>query len=293
MRRIVAAAGLVAAYLACAPVRAEENWAPHLSGVTEGMADGAMPPEGAYMINVFQYSSDRYFDNWGHKTQTGTVSWVDVPVALWVPGVTVLGGSYAMAIAQPVDVLQTSLSRSGPTVSRFGPYATVLIPGELAWALPADFHVKAGVSVYLPDGDFNSHVPIANSIGFWSFEPTLGVSWLHAGWAANIKASYSANLRNPATSYRSGDVLSADYSVTRRFGAWKAGIGGYGVVQTTNDSQPDTVFNAGNRERKAAVGVIGGYDFGRFSVDLYSNHPVYAANCMEGNDYWMRLTAPF
>ncbi len=289
----VAAAMAVAACLAAAPAWAEENWTPHLAGVTEGMADGALPPDGVYLIDVFQYSSGRRYDNYGHKTEIGTRSWVDVPVVEWVPGVTVLGARYGMAIVEPVDVLQTALSRSGPTVSRFGRYSTVVIPAELAWTLPADVFVKASLSVYVDDGDFNPHVPIANSIGFWSFEPALGVSWLHAGWAANLKLSYAVNTKNQATNYWSGEVASADYSIIRQFGAWKAGIGGYGVVQTTDDSQPGTAFVGGDRERKAALGLIGGYDFGRFEVDAYTNRPVLVENAMGGNEFWMRLTAAF
>lgn len=293
INRIAPAAGLAAVVLWLAPALAEENWVPHLAGVTEGMADGAMPPDGTYLINAFAYSSGRRYDNYGHETEIGTRAWVDVPVALWVPGVSLLGGRYAMAIAQPADVLQTSLSRSAPTVSRFGRSATVVLPAQLAWTLPADFFVKAGVAVYLPDGDFNTHVPIANSIGFWSFEPELGLSWLQSAWAASLKLSYDFNLRNPATDYRSGDVISADCSVTRRFGAWKAGIGGYGLVQTTNDSRPDTVIPGGDRERKAALGPVGGYDFGPAEVDVYVNRPVFARNAMAGNEFWMRLTAGF
>ncbi len=291
--RIAAAAAVAVVCLAVAPARAEENWVPHLAGATEGMADGALQPDGAYFIDIFAYASERQYDNFGRKTQVSTRGWVEVPVALWVPGVTVLGARYAMAVIQPADVLQTSLNRAGPTVSRFGPYSTVLMPAELAWTLPADLFVKASATVYLPDGDFNRHVPIANSIGFWSFEPGLAVSWLHAGWAANLKASYSFNLRNPTTDYRSGDVASLDTSITRRFGAWKAGIGGYGTLQTTDDDQPGRSFIDGNRARKAAIGLIGGYNFGPASLDVFTNRPVFAENSMAGNEYWMRLTTGF
>ena len=293
MSRIAAAAALVVACLAFTPARAEENWVPHMAGATEGMAEGTLPADGTYFINIFEYASDRKYDNYGHKTQVSTRGWVEVPVALWVPGVTVLGARYGMAIAQPADVLQSSVNRSGPTVSRFGPYSTVLLPAELAWTLPDDFFVKATATVYLPDGDFNRHLAIANSIGFWSFEPGLGVSWIHAGWNASAKASYSFNLRNPTTDYRSGDVASMDYSVTRRFGAWKAGIGGYGTLQTTDDDQPGRTFLGGNRVRKAAIGLIGGYDFGPATVDVYTNRPLYARNSMAGNEFWMRLSTGF
>lgn len=72
----------------------------------------------------------------------------------------------------------------GLTESDFGLFSTILIPAQLSWALPANFHVMTSLTVFAPTGTTQKSVisypggdyaGVPNSIGYWAFEPTLGV----------------------------------------------------------------------------------------------------------------------
>ena len=102
---LLALAVSMAVVMLVAPAFATELWDPHLRGVDEGLAAGALPPPGVYFINDF-YLAPNYFiyGNDGHvKANEKLFAYVDVPILLWVPGCKFLGADYAMAIAQPFD----------------------------------------------------------------------------------------------------------------------------------------------------------------------------------------------
>lgn len=306
MKKILLAATAAAALVSVNQAQAEENWSPHLPGVTEGLAAGALPPPGVYFINDTMLLTSKLYNNDGNKTAVSADVFVDVPVLLWNPDVKILGADYALGLAQPMT--HVSASGGGLNETDGGRFETIAIPGQLSWALPNDIHLLAGLSVYIPDGTAQKSVisypngkyaGVPNSINYWSIEPTFGFSWLHDGWNISASLNYDKNFENTASHYTSGDVLVGDYTITKALGKWTVGLGGYSVNQIQDDKSKNAGIQAtidasgGNRQTKYAAGPIVGYDFGPVSLTGYYNHGFGANNVLSGDTFWTRLVVPF
>ena len=114
MKKLLLASLLcLAAVMVITPAYATETWDPHLHGVDEGLAAGALPPPGVYFIN------DSYFAPVapiqgpdGHQAPgVKLFAYVDVPILLWVPGCKFLGADYGVAIAEPFDYVNLMTHR--------------------------------------------------------------------------------------------------------------------------------------------------------------------------------------
>ena len=278
---------------------AEENWAPHLAGVFEGTRAGALPPKGVYFVNETLLTRTTLYNNAGDRSSTGVKSniAVDVPIFQLVPGVKILGADYALAVSQPFDYVNSSApgSYSGGTNlgTGGGLFNTLLIPVQLSWALPNDFHVKTSLGVYLLDGDFVTadKMAVPNGMGFWSFEPSIGVSWLRGDWNVSGSFAYDHNLKNDKSKYQSGDVIDGDYTFTKTLGKWTAGVGGYTQFQLSNDTL-DRVTLAESKLEKVAAGPIIGYNFGPLIVQTNYNFRLRSTNVAQGDEFWLNVTVP-
>ncbi len=312
-----------AAAVLVAPAFATELWDPHLRGINEGLAAGALPPPGVYFINSSQFAPDYHqYGNLfnasqaahgggiatspsGHSNSNlGLFAYVDIPVLLWVPGCKFLGADYAMAIAQPFDYTTLrvkGLTPSGTAVTgaQWGNFNTVLVPYELSWKLPCDLFVKTGLGIDLNDPTNSPatattlgpgiFAPSGN--GTYTFEPTLGISWLHAGWNLSADIHYAFQTKDTGTDYQSGQQLAIDYTVTYTCGKWTFGGGVGQETQTTCDNWkgntlPDSKANAWT------AGPIVGYNFGPCSMEFIYNFPVYINNDVGGPWAVLRLVVP-
>lgn len=308
MKKLLWAATAFGSMVLAQTAMAEENWSPHLPGVDEGMAVGALPPPGTYFINNTLYAAYSHSDNSGNKDTVRANIFVDVPIVLWNPGVKVLGADYAAGLAQPFTHVDT-IANGTSAASNWGLFETVAIPGMLSWSLPNDFHVKTGLAVYLPDGTAQkqkntssdgTYAGVANSINYWSLEPSLAISWLHDGWNVGAELNYDYNFKNTQTGYTSGNILVVDYTLTKTFGNWTAGLGGYSVNQLQDDKssvaavQTAISANGGFRQTKYAAGPTLGYNFGPVAVSATYNHALGdTKNTVNGDSFWTRLVVPF
>jgi hypothetical protein len=294
------------------PAYATELWDPHLRGLNEGLAAGALPPPGLYFINnsYFAPSYHGYGGTFGAPSGHGNsdvklFAYVDVPVLLWVPGCKFLGADYAMGIAEPFDYTNLRVKLADGTYlsgAQWGMYNTILIPYELSWKLPCDFFVKTGLGIALNDGTSNpatqdtlvggpGDIFATSSNGYYTFEPTLGVSWLHNGWNVSVDFHYAFNLKDSGTDYTSGQQLAIDYTITKTCGKWTFGVGAGQETQVTKDSVagfdlPDSKANAWT------LGPIVGYNFGPCSVQFIYNFPLYTNNDVGGEWFDVRFVVP-
>ena len=95
----------MAVVMVVAPAYAEELWDWHLRGVDEGLAAGALPPQGFYFVNdsYFAPSFKVHADNGSTISTEKLAGYVDVPILLWATGLKFLCADYAVAVAQPFD----------------------------------------------------------------------------------------------------------------------------------------------------------------------------------------------
>lgn len=316
MKKFIMALFVVATVaLFVAPAFATELWDPHLRGVNEGLAAGALPPPGVYFINNAYFVPSYHWAGTFHGAPlapSGTMNrdfklfaYVDVPILLWVPGCKFLGADYAMAIAQPFDY--TNLRLQGSTFgfpqgvasagALWGTYNTILIPYQLSWKLPCDFRIMTGLGIALDDGTSSPGTSLGpgsfaqSANGYYTFEPTLGLSWLHAGWNLSVDFHYAFNTKDNATDYQSGQQLAIDYTATYTCGKWTFGVGAAQETQTTKDTI-EGIDISDSRANVWTIGPIVGYNFGPCSVQFIYNFPVYTNNDVGGQWFDVRFVVP-
>jgi hypothetical protein len=299
-----------AAMLLVAPAYATELWDFQIRGINEGLATGALPPPGLYFIddNVMapNYHGFGGANPSGHvNTDTHLFAYVNVPVLLWVPGCKFLGADYAMGIAEPFDYTNLRVGNGNTgysTGAQWGAYNTVLVPYVLSWKLPCDWHIATGLNIGLNDptsspatadtlgsGPFDAFAPSGN--GYYTFAPTLGLSWLHAGWNLSVGLNYSINTKDNGTDYTSGNMLAVNYTATYTYGKWTFGVGAGEESQLTTDSDrfgsiPDS------KAEVWTAGPIIGYNFGPCSLQFIYNFPIYTNNDVGGEWFDVRFVVP-
>ena len=298
---------------------AEELWTPHFSGIQNGYSTGALPPhDGLYFINTTDYASVSVYGSNGKSTGSKLDAVVDIPELAWVTPWKVLGADYAVAIAQPWDHIDLKpdlppaltaalepLFGSSPTISKSGWYATFLTPAVLSWHLPEHFFLAFRTDVYVPDGGWQN--PLAhgvaghlNSLGFYSLEPSLAVSWLNDGWNVSVKLWYDHNFRDLHTDYTSGDAIGTEFTAAKSIGKWSVGLTGYTKTQIANDKGATyQLFQEiglagpnGNRYEDYAVGPTAGYNFGPVILNASLDHSLSVKNGAGGDQFFTRLIVP-
>jgi hypothetical protein len=229
--------------------------APGLYGFTQVFASqGHLVGPGAPHVN-------------GATTQVHTTSLVGGLV--WAPGWEVLGAKYDALLVQPY-----TMADAGPPLNatKNGFHNTVVIPGELSWALgDSGVFVKAGLAVGIPDGSRSGPSGLSR-IGnpWWVTQPLLAVSYLRGGWNLTANLSEEFNSRNRTTDYKSGDIAHAEFTGTHAFGKWTIGPVATFVGQVSDDESSAFYHGAVNaaRFRIWSVGASVNYNFGPLAMGL-------------------------
>ena len=306
MKKIILAICVsVAVVMMVTPVFANELWDPHLRGVDEGLAAGALPPPGFYFINTeyFMPGLSLYGTGTGETASTkvhGTnlFVFVDSPVLLWATGYKFLCADYAMAIAQPivytnVNVLGTKVQAQAEG-SNWGTFNTVLVPYILSWKLPCDFYIKTGLAIGLNDGSTtveNTSVAAPSANNFYDFIPDLGISWLHNGWNISADFFFAFPTKDNYTNYQSGNQFAADYTITKTCGKWTFGLGAAQYVQMGADTLAGVTVPL-STTTMYTMGPIIGYNFGPCSLTGTYNFSLYSADGWGGDFFLVRLVVP-
>jgi hypothetical protein len=253
-KALLAAAGVLA--LSWSPASAIEALVnPQTKpGVLLGASAG-VPPPGIYMFNqVFTYQANLagpgVKSGLGGNTKVGNQDAVDVQGFLFVPGWTFLGATYDALIVQPF--VMGSLG-SPFNVQESGVHNTYIVPVELSWKLAdSGFAIKTGLGIYVPDGTEHGFVGGGYSaIGdpYWTFQPEFIISYLKDGWNLSAAIYDEINTRNTVTQYKTGNLLHADFTVTKTIGKWTFGpvalFDAGAAVQVGLDLQPRPAAEAG------------------------------------------------
>ncbi len=278
IRPLAAAIGLAALSL---PAHAYEFGSPGVEqkpGIVLGGSSAGTPPPGIYMF-------EQFFTYQAKITGPGRPPGDLVPVRLnsestgilFVPGWTFLGAAYDAVIVQPVSSLGV-----GPPVNSnyFGLHNTLIIPAELSWKLgDTGLFVKSGLGMYAPDGSISGPAGLSGAgHPWWTFVPSLTVSYLKEGWNVTSSFYLEMNTKNTVTDYQSGDIFHAEFAATKRLGKWTVGPVGYYYGQISDDHSSAFYRNAINVDRYNvwAVGGLAGYDFGPVAVNVWALNDVHA-----------------
>jgi hypothetical protein len=147
----------------------------------------------------------------------------------------ILGASYSAAVGVPVAAVDVEGSITGPlgTVRRRDSVIALgdisVVPAYLAWTNGA-FQFNGLLRVYAPSGDYEVGRLANTGLNYWTFNPTVGVSYSHPklGFGGTVFGGVTVNTENEATDYRSGSAVFVDGSLHQFlpfFGMGYVGIG--------------------------------------------------------------------
>ncbi len=286
------------------PAAATELWDPHLRGVDEGLAAGAAPPPGVYGVFDNYWATFVQRDAGGNRTGAKLDALVEVPIVLWQTGYQVFGADLSMAMAQPFDY--TDLRVPGMAAlsdnAHWGTFNTLLIPVQLSWTLPNDFHVSSNLTVAVDDassapGNSPAGGGVGSGNGYWTLEPNFGISWLHDGWNLSMNVHYDYNFKNSKTDYRSGQQIAIDYTIAKTIGKWTLGVGAYQENQLNDDSGAGAIAagcpaQSGCKVANYGLGPLVGYQFGGIEIVAEYNQSIHTESDVGGNIFNVRMVAP-
>jgi hypothetical protein len=285
---------------------AVENGAPHYSVGNEDFGLGDFGAPGLYFINTFGY-----FNNPERKGSGGQMD--DVPGGYhvyginnsfkfnWVTPLKVLGGNVVGIIQPAFGYVHTSAA--GRTQSVFS-FSDLNFGIALNWRGKTFSHFVE-VDSWAPTGHFRKEDIVATGTNSWSVMPMYGFTYLDFGLDAPIpgfevsgKVIYEFSTNNPATNYRSGQILFTEFLVgqylgylTRPLEKLEIAVNGGYACQTTKDTftnQPPD-FD-GYRMRQFLIGPAVKYTIGKgffMAKVLFDN--VYDVNRPAG----IKVTAKF
>lgn len=309
-----------------------------LFGATEGLPLGAAAPPGVYAGTTSLVTPNF----WGTGNRAGGTGLrfpsvgTAVPV-LWSTGWKFLGASYSVAVVQPFYVAGTlppgftGLGSAGPAFTAWSPEIanTIWTPINLSWNLGGGWFVAAGFNFMAPDGSrwTSTAGAVDTNPDYWTYEPTLAISYLSASWTLSANMFYDINGPSagtccnggtvPAASggipaaaasgYTSGNAFYADLTALYKIDKWELGPVGYLKFQTTNDSPGggfSCYYNAVGappppgapaksvqcgRAQDVAVGGLVGYNFGPVAFQVWVTDAVYNRDSIDGFGVWWRL----
>jgi len=289
----VAAALLMGAAAIAGPASATEGGGGAYPNGAEDFMAGALPPPGTYFKNYLTYyTASKFKDNNGNDLIPDFKLKVaaDVLRFIYVTDYKVFGANWAVHAFIPLAYQDVTLG--GRDDDRFGLGDIIVDPIILGWHTK-NFHVTAGLDIYIPTGSYNQDRLANTGRNYWTFEPVLGLTYLSdGGFEISAKFMYDYNTENDDTNYQSGQEFHVDYAVGYHIGKeWIVGLNGYYYQQVTEDERDGN--DAGNKGRVFALGPAVQYNYKNMSFTAKWQPEFEARNKPEGNKFWFNFVYAF
>jgi hypothetical protein len=288
------------------------NFNASLSGVTDGLALGAAPPPGLYagLLNFYAFNAAGN----GHDTGTTVDALLYIPSIAWSTGWKFLGGSYTVAVAQPVfnvDAWATGLNDPFSPATHIENIHNTVISQSLSWNLGAGWFTSLGFKLDVPDG---SQFIGTAAPDYWTYAPELNIAYLGPNWKLTANMHYDINgasrgftgflgsvgLENAANGYVTGNQFNADVALLAKVGKWEFGPVANFYYQTTADKPGGGVTCtelaaispavACGLDSAVSLGGFVGYNFGLVDLQVWATDVVWHRDEFAGPAVWTRLS---
>ena len=250
---------------------ASEGLTPYVPGATTGIPVGALPPPGLAAGNDDYVVFGEVRDGAGNRVPIKVTNWSTNVSLLYASPFHILGAQYGAGLVEILADHQVDATEiGGRSTGSTGLFNTILEPLILSWNLKNGVFVSIGQTFYLPDGEFHqldgvrSQTSYAN--GYWTYEPSLAISYLKNGWDFTANNLYDINAENHHTNYQSGDLYYVDLTAVKTIGNLSAGLIGNYTQQTGDDKHDGATVGDGNRVQHVMLGPLLGYRFKRFQL---------------------------
>jgi hypothetical protein len=236
IRYVVAIIGALSLALAARPTHATEpgEGIQYPPGAGVGGVPGLASPPGFATFFGGTYNSTSSTNGVGTKGLPEVTNYATFAGLLYNPQLKLLGADYYASVI--LAVLDVTLDFGGGVANRTtGLVSPGIKPIGLSWALPNNLFFEAGLTTYIPIGQYDDRSAVVTGDNYWTFQPDFGLTYLANGWNISGKLLYDFNTVNTTTNYQSGQLLTTELTVGRTFGKWTVGGGGYYWTQTTRD----------------------------------------------------------
>lgn len=269
----------------------------------EDFMSGAVPPPGNYFINYFDYySADKFADNSGNSSIPGFKLKVtaDVLRFIHITDKQILGGFWGFHVFVPFMHVNVKTNTPLGSDSKTGLGDIIVDPFILSWH-GKNWHAATGIDIYIPTGSYDKNDLANVGRNYWTFEPILAGTYItDNGFEASAKLMYDINTRNNdaslmaqgAGTYRSGQEFHMDYTLTKKFADFSAGVAGYYYQQVTKDEAGGVAVND-NKGRVFSFGPAFKYDYKNMAFSLKYQFETAAENRPEGNNLWFKFVYAF
>jgi hypothetical protein len=298
-------AALLAGVGAGAADAAEYGTGPWVKGYTD-IFGGIVPPQpGLYVRNdAYHYEGEVNATVFNGRIALGVEQnyLADILALTYVTPWKILGGTYAVALAPSLLQMNVGVAAQLPGGTLPGPLGlripsltitaidhelsqgdTAFAPLVLGWNA-GNFHWNFALFGFAPTGEYSTRQLANTSLNHWAIMPRLAATYFNpkTGWQVNGAAIYSYNFENPATDYKTGEILNLEGAVTKNFGPLGVGAVGYAMIQTTPDSGAGARFGAFESEVYGAGPLIT-YSMGGLTLLAKWYAEFGAENTFEGN----------
>lgn len=273
-------------------VNATENGLDTFGLGAEGIAAGALPPAGVYLLNYYQnYHASEFKD--GLDNFHADVN-VYIPRLVWMTPQHIAGGQLGLYAAQPLVDLRLNVMGMSDSNSGLG---DLIIGSMLGWH-KGNHHSVAALEGVLATGDYedaNPQRPVVANLGknYNTIRPIFAYSYLQPqGWEFSTKMSYSFNSENDDTNYQSGDYFAGDYAIGYQLNDQvKLALEGYVFKQTTDDEVNGV--SIGNKGQALSFGPAIQYKRDNWSLEAKFLKETEVEHRPEGHSSTLKLVWAF
>src|ERR1035437_404014 len=221
---------------------------------------------------------------------------------VWTTTLLGAGAESALVLPFPYIDLEKQVASALPDTSgrRFAMTDPLLVPLRLAWKRE-DLNQSVALEIVAPLGAYDVNARVNTGRNYWQFAPAYALTFRpSAETAFGFKLRYGINTENNATSYRSGNELTVEYSAGYKSSpAMTLGLQGYLFRQTTDDElngQSTSATNGrligsgiGNRGSANSIGPFLSYRVSpRFSVTIKYQRDYDVKNRGEFSRFWLQ-----
>jgi hypothetical protein len=176
-----------------------------------------------------------------------------------------------------------------------------IVPVLLGWK-DGDLQYDFLLPIFAPTGSYELGRLGNPGLNYWTFDPTVGVSYNNAKSGLNAAAhlGYAMNTENNATSYKSGDYLTVDTSIQQIMplgsGFLNFGLEAWYFQQVTCDSGSGATLGC-FKGRTAGIGPVVGWiqpiGESKLLVELKWLPELETKNRLNGDFVWLKLVYKF
>jgi hypothetical protein len=176
-----------------------------------------------------------------------------------------------------------------------------LMPVMAAWT-NGDLKLAGMFNIWAASGDYDTGQLANRGLGYWTFEPMLGFSWLSSkiGTEFSFFTGVDFNTKNNDADYQSGDIFHVDATLAQHlplFGGFVgAGATAFYLKQISGDSGSGArlgSFEAESYGVGPTVSYVHSIGKSTLVVDGSWLPQLHSANTTKGNYWWVKLTLAF